>query len=67
MTQKEDYNNEPVYYCRRCLSLKIRDVESIENSEYCDDCGSTDIGRTSIEDWDKMYVEKYGHHLTDKY
>lgn len=62
-----DYNEEPVFYCRKCLSLKIRDVECIENSEYCDDCGSTDIAQANIEEWDAMYVAKYGHHLTDNY
>jgi hypothetical protein len=48
---KEEYNNEPVYYCKQCLSLKIRDVEHIDNSEYCDDCGYTDIGETTIDKW----------------
>ena len=62
-----EYNNEPVFYCKDCLSLKIRDVEHIDDSEYCDECGSTDIGTASIEEWDAMYVAKYGHHFTDKY
>ena len=62
-----EYNKEPVFYCKDCLSLKIRDVEHIENSEYCDDCGSTNIGTASIEEWDAMYVAQYGHHFTDKY
>ena len=64
---KMEYNNVPVFYCKNCLSLLIRDVEHIDNSEYCDECGSTDIGTASIEDWDAMYVAKYGHHFTDKY
>lgn len=62
-----DNNNEPVFYCKDCLSLKIRDVEHIDDSEYCDECGSTDIGTASIEEWDAMYVAKYGHHFTEKY
>ena len=62
-----EYNNVPVFYCKNCLSLKIRDVEHIEDSEYCDECGSTDIGTAHIKEWDAMYVAKYGHHLTDKY
>lgn len=37
---KEDYNNEPVYYCSECLSLKIRDIDG---TDYCDKCGSTNI------------------------
>lgn len=34
------YNEEPVYYCSRCLSLAI--MES-EGTLYCDKCGNTDI------------------------
>lgn len=64
---KEEYNNEPVFYCKQCLSLKIRDVEHIDSSEYCDDCGSTNIDTASIEDWEVMYKERYGHHFLDKY
>jgi hypothetical protein len=64
---KEEYNQIPVFYCRKCLSLKIRDVEHIDNSEYCDDCGSTDIAQASVDEWEAMYVERYGHRLTDKY
>nr|DAG97368.1 MAG TPA: hypothetical protein [Crassvirales sp.] len=29
----ERFNDEPVYYCTRCLSLKIRGMRDIE---YCD-------------------------------
>ena len=64
---KEEYNQIPVFYCRKCLSLKIRDVEHIDNSEYCDDCGSTDIAQASVDEWKAMYVARYGHRLTDKY
>lgn len=64
---KEEYNQIPVFYCRKCLSLKIRDVEHIDNSEYCDNCGSTDIAQASVDEWEAMYVARYGHHLTDKY
>lgn len=54
----EDYNSIPVYFCKNCLSLKIRVLG--EYSEYCDDCGSTDIETTDIESWRKMYKDKYG-------
>lgn len=64
---KEEYNQIPVFYCRKCLSLKIRDVEHIDNSEYCDDCGSTDIAQASVDEWEAMYVARYGHRLTDIY
>lgn len=64
---KEEYNAEPVFYCNNCLSLRIRDVEHIEDSEYCDECGSTDIRTASIEEWEAMYIARFGHKFTDKY
>lgn len=63
--QENDYNQEPVFFCKKCLSLKIRDVEHLDNSEYCDSCGSTDIAQTSIEHWDTLYVTRYGKHYID--
>ncbi len=64
---KDDYNMEPIFYCEKCLSLKIRDVEHIENSEYCDECGSTEIKTANINDWDSMYIARYGHSFLDKF
>lgn len=52
-----DYNEEPVFYCKECLSLRVRGVE---DQDYCDECGSTDIGITDINTWIKMYSERYG-------
>lgn len=47
---KEDYNKIPVYYCRHCGSLAIMTVPGMSD-DYCDKCGSTDIGKSSIEGW----------------
>lgn len=58
---KESYNDEPVYFCKRCLSLSIRKMPLIENQDYCAECGATDIAEADIEEWKKMYREKYGH------
>ena len=58
---KINYNEDLVYYCRDCLSLRIGFISSLEDSEYCDKCGSTDIATASIEEWEAMYIEKYGH------
>lgn len=44
-----EYNRIPVAYCKRCNSLRILVGE--EFPDYCDVCGSTDIGEESIEDW----------------
>ena len=64
---KEEYNKEPVYYCKKCLSLKIGYVAVLEGSEYCEDCNSTDIGTTTIEEWDKMFFKRYGYHYLDEF
>lgn len=34
--------------------------------DYCDACNSTNIEQCHIEEWEKMYQEKYGHKLLDK-
>lgn len=60
MGNKEEYNNEPVFYCAQCLSLKIRHIQHMDNSEYCDECGSTDIRKAHISEWENMYQQKYG-------
>lgn len=53
----EDYNNEPVYYCKQCLSLKIKVVGGFD---FCDDCGNTNVGTAHVDEWDKLYQERYG-------
>lgn len=55
---KDYYNKIPVYYCTVCLSLKIRSIENTD-LDYCDECGSVQIGTTDIVDWQQMYKEKY--------
>lgn len=42
------YDSEPVYYCPRCLSLKIMKVPGMEDLDYCDDCGCTSVEQSSI-------------------
>lgn len=57
---KEEYNDEPVHYCRSCLSLKIRTVALGSDLDYCDECGSTDVCTEHIEKWRNLYRSKYG-------
>lgn len=57
---KEDYNNEPVYYCSSCLSLNIRLMDNDRKKEYCDECGCTEIKTSHIDDWSELYEKKYG-------
>ena len=54
------YDTIPIYYCSKCLSLKILRLD-MDNPDmcYCDDCGNTDIRKASIEDWEKLYKTKY--------
>lgn len=64
---KEIYDAIPVYYCQHCLSLKIKDVEGIPYSEYCCDCGSTNILKTQIDQWEKLYQNRYKHKYLEEY
>lgn len=54
-----EYNNEPVYYCKGCLSLNI---EAWEGGSLCKNCGRTDVGTTDIFTWREMWKEKYGEY-----
>lgn len=37
----------------------------VTDKSYCEDCGTIDIATTSFEQWDEMYVERYGHHFME--
>lgn len=67
LQNKELYENELVYYCKDCLSLKIKFVEGLDNSEYCCDCNSTNIVKSSFKEWDKLYRNKYHHSYLEEY
>ena len=58
-TSKEqvDYNDDPVFYCSHCLSLKIKEVEGLD---YCADCGGTVIKQAHINEWTELYKSRYG-------
>lgn len=60
MDNSKGYNDEPVFYCKSCLSLKIKTVASGLDLDYCDECGCTDIEEASIEEWQALYRERYG-------
>lgn len=57
---KEEYNKEPVFFCKSCLSLRIKTVAVGSDLDYCDECGSTDIDHTHIEEWEEHYRNRYG-------
>ena len=62
LNSHEEYNNEPVFYCRDCLSLKIM---TYEDNDFCDSCGSSNIAQMNIKDWENLYLNKYGHKFID--
>lgn len=61
-----DYDSIPVYYCKQCLSLRIKGVPSIPGMDYCDECNSTNIEQTTIEEWEKLYQQRYGYKFLNK-
>jgi hypothetical protein len=63
---KKTYDEDPVFYCKRCLSLNIRRMPCVDNQDYCGECGTTDIGSADIEEWKEMYKKKYGHDFVQK-
>lgn len=65
--KNSEYNKIPVVYCKHCLSLRVGDIPIIEDSDYCEQCGSTDIGECLIEEWENMYKERYGHKYLEEY
>lgn len=58
MMHNED--EEPVYYCTKCLSLDIR--TDSKKCMYCNSCGADvyKIDVTNFERWEELYEDKYG-------
>ena len=59
----KEYDEEPVYYCSNCLSLKI--INLTDNQCFCDICGNMDIESTDIDTWQEMYRKKYKHNFLE--
>ena len=55
LTHPSQYEDEPVFYCKHCHSLRIMVGDGF--GDYCDDCGSTDIGQCHINEWLAMKEE----------
>lgn len=53
----ESYNEEPVFYCKHCLSLAIKNISI---GDCCMDCGSMSIGKATLDEYDMLYMNKYG-------
>jgi hypothetical protein len=65
MQDSRDYDEEPVVYCAKCYSLKIKYEEAID-ADCCMDCGCSDVLTSSIDEWEKLYEQRYGHKFTVK-
>ena len=63
--KNKDYDSEPVKFCSKCYSLKVT-YEDALGLECCADCGSSEISEASLEEWEKKYVQRYGHKLVVK-
>tara|TARA_R110000796_G_scaffold76234_3_gene170666 strand:+ start:263 stop:604 length:342 start_codon:yes stop_codon:yes gene_type:complete len=70
MITKNIINNEPITYCKTCLSIHIKTVELPEtkhgNVDYCVPCGNTELEEAHIEQWEDLYEEKYGERFLTK-
>ncbi len=55
----EEYNSEPIYFCKECLSLKIMNLGGDQG--FCDSCGCMDNDTCSIDEWNEMFEKKYNH------
>lgn len=64
--QKDEYNEEPVLYCKKCLSLRVKTV-GLNDLDYCDECGATNIEQCNIEEWESLYIKRFGHRYLDNY
>lgn len=60
-----EYDAEPVEYCSRCYSLRIKYEEAID-SDCCMDCGCSDTKTLPIGEWEKLYEKRYGHKFIQK-
>lgn len=56
-SRDNEYNQEPVLFCKDCLSLNIGGVSNVD---YCNNCGSTSIESLSIFQWKALYRNAYG-------
>lgn len=62
MADKVNYDDEPVVFCKRCYSLNIVHEDIIEE-DCCKECGCSDISTASIQEWENLYRNRYGHPL----
>ena len=64
---KMNYENEPVTFCKTCLSLKIKMVPLKKSDgsdgkpiDYCAVCSNTELETVQLSEWEELYFERYG-------
>lgn len=65
MAASKDYDEEPVIYCAKCYSLRIRH-EDAADTDVCMDCGCTETATADIGTWERLYEHRYGKRLVDR-
>jgi hypothetical protein len=63
--ETNNYDLEPVEYCAKCYSLKIKHEDAID-ADCCMECGSTEIASASIDEWERLYQRRYGHKYVER-
>lgn len=61
----KDFNSDPVIFCSKCYSLKIIHEDTV-NSDCCGECGCSDLSTSTIDEWEKLYKNRYGHRYIEK-
>lgn len=61
----KEYDEEPVEYCAKCYSLKIKHEERTDTN-FCGDCGCTEIKTAPIERWEQLYEGRFGQKFVEK-
>jgi hypothetical protein len=61
---RDEYENEPVHYCGKCLSLNIKHFSEI-NLDVCIECGDSETKKAPPEIWNKLYTDLYGDSFLD--
>ena len=56
---KKEYNDEPVFYCKNCLSLSIKEISNA-GLYVCLECGTPKQEEAHIDEYQKLYIERYG-------
>jgi len=55
----KDYDSEPIAFCAKCYSLKIKHEDSLD-IDYCGECGCSEIKEAPVHVWENLYEQKYG-------